>query len=288
LSNRDTDTRSIRSLSVSPRMPASDIVESLSIRCSSRSSARPPRAAALCSDRLGVVWLRAHIACTCSMHNAHAHARHTRHKAHAHDTTAHAHLVCDCRHTQAARALTRHVRSHSSLRSRRPNSPSSGLLATRTTHAPHAPPTPPRMDTRTHHVHVLTHRLGVAWEKRPADSTLVRVRQGFTIRSRQVAPSSAPSGCSAAHRSMSGPRTDIDVWTQMTCTHTSPPPPHTHAPTNIASHRQAITPSAVASADQAGSRPGGSSYAPPPSSDGVLLCDGRLSAIDLAEPLVDP
>ena len=23
-------------------------------------------------------------------------------------------------------------------------------------------------------------------------------------------------------------------------------------------------------------------------SDGVLLCDGRLSAIDLAEPLVDP
>lgn len=197
------------------------------------------------------------------MHNAHAHARHTRHKAHAHDTTAHAHLVCDCRHTQAARALTRHVRSHSSLRSRRPNSPSSGLLATRTTHAPHAPPTPPRMDTRTHHVHVLTHRLGVAWEKRPADSTLVRVRQGFTIRSRRVAPSSAPSGCSAAHRSMSGPRTDIDVWTQMTCTHTSPPPPHTHAPTNIASHRQAITPSAVASADQAGSRPGGSSYAPP-------------------------
>ena len=93
------------------------------------------------------MWLRAHIACTCSMHNAHAHARHTRHKAHAHDTTAHAHLVCDCRHTQAARALTRHVRSHSSLRSRRPNSPSSGLLATRTTHAPHAPPTPPRMDT---------------------------------------------------------------------------------------------------------------------------------------------
>ena len=150
------------------------------------------------------------------------------------------------------------------------------------------PPHTPTHGHRTHHVHVLTHRLGVAWEKRPADSTLVRVRQGFTIRSRRVAPSSAPSGCSAAHRSMSGPRTDIDVWTQMTCTHTSPPPPHTHAPTNIASHRQAITPSAVASADQAGSRPGGSSYAPPPSSDGVLLCDGRLSAIDLAEPLVDP
>ena len=158
----------------------------------------------------------------------------------------------------------------------------------RSARAPHRTPPTHGHPMYTDHVHVLTPRLGVAWEKRPADSTLVRVRQGFTIRSRQVAPSSAPSGCSAAHRSMSGPRTDIDVWTQMTCTHTSPPPPHTHAPTNIASHRQAITQSAVASADQAGSRPGGSSYAPPPSSDGVLLCDGRLSAIDLAEPLVDP
>ena len=125
---------------------------------SSSSSARPPLRSARIGLGLCGVWLRTHsvhmqhaqCARTCPPHEAQSvSACTTPHRTHAHP---HAHLVCDCRHTQtqAARALTRHVRSHSSLRSRRPNSPSSALRPARDSHharSARAPHTPPRMDT---------------------------------------------------------------------------------------------------------------------------------------------